>query len=81
MTKRMTEACRRPTHALRFHHAVTSRHYREGIQPTPQTPMFIRSPLIRIVAIPACLVWGLMEFIALQRAHKGQRKLRQHQAR
>jgi len=43
--------------------------------------MFHRSPLIRFVAIPACLVWGLMEFIALQRAHKGQRKLRQHQAR
>ena len=43
--------------------------------------MFIRSPLIRTLAIPACLVWGLMEFIALQRAHRGQRRLRQQQAR
>jgi len=41
-----------------------------------QTPMFFRSTFIRILAIPACLVWGLMEFVALQRAHGLQRKVR-----
>ena len=38
--------------------------------------MFYRTPLIRFVSIPACLVWGLMEFVALQRAQRGKRKLR-----
>jgi hypothetical protein len=38
--------------------------------------MFFRSKLIRLLAIPACLVWGLMEFIALQRAHGAHRRLR-----
>ena len=41
--------------------------------------MFYRTPLIRFVAIPACLVWGLMEFVALQRAQMGKRKLRRLQ--
>jgi hypothetical protein len=38
--------------------------------------MYSRSTVIRLLAIPACLVWGLMEFLALQRAHGAQRKLR-----
>jgi hypothetical protein len=41
--------------------------------------MFFRSTCIRLLAIPACLVWGLVEFIALQRAHAIQRKLREPQ--
>jgi hypothetical protein len=31
---------------------------------------------MRLLAIPACLVWGLVECIALQRAHGARRKLR-----
>jgi hypothetical protein len=38
--------------------------------------MFHKSTLIRALAIPACLVWGVMEFMALQRAHRVNRKLR-----
>lgn len=30
--------------------------------------MFYKAAFIRAVAIPVCLVWGLVEFIALQRA-------------
>jgi hypothetical protein len=41
--------------------------------------MIFRSTCIRLLAIPACLVWGLKEFIALQRAHGLQRKLREPQ--
>jgi hypothetical protein len=32
--------------------------------------MFPRSTVIRALAIPACLVWGLVELLALQRAHR-----------
>jgi hypothetical protein len=32
--------------------------------------MFPRSTVIRVLAIPACLVWGLVELLALQRAHR-----------
>jgi hypothetical protein len=35
--------------------------------------MTLKSALIRTVAIVACLLWGIAEFIALQRA---QRRLR-----
>jgi hypothetical protein len=38
--------------------------------------MFHRSNLIRALAIPACLVWGVMEFLALQRAHVVRHKRR-----
>jgi hypothetical protein len=38
--------------------------------------MFHRSTLIRALAIPACLVWGVTEFLALQRARLANRKLR-----
>jgi hypothetical protein len=38
--------------------------------------MFHKSTLIRALAIPACLVWGVMEFVALQRAHRASRKHR-----
>jgi hypothetical protein len=24
---------------------------------------------VRFIALPACIVWGVLEFIALQRAH------------
>ena len=37
--------------------------------------MFYRSSLIRVLAIPACLLWGVMELLALQRAHRSHRKL------
>jgi hypothetical protein len=30
--------------------------------------MFYKAAFIRAVAIPVCLAWGLVEFIALQRA-------------
>jgi hypothetical protein len=33
-----------------------------------------RSTLIRFLAVPVCLLWGLTEFMALQRAHGRQRK-------
>lgn len=37
--------------------------------------MFHRAALIRAVAIPACLIWGLVELLALQRTrlfgHRG----------
>ena len=39
--------------------------------------MFYRSRLIRALAIPACLLWGVTEWLALQRAHGTRRKLRQ----
>ena len=35
--------------------------------------MFPRSTLIRVLAIPACLVWGVVELLALQRAHRAHR--------
>jgi hypothetical protein len=38
--------------------------------------MFPRSTLIRALFIPACLIWGLHEFMALQRAHLSQRRQR-----
>ena len=39
--------------------------------------MFHKAAFIRAVAIPACLVWGLVEFMALQRARLlGQRGTR-----
>jgi hypothetical protein len=38
--------------------------------------MFFRSSLIRALAIPACLLWGVTEWLALQRAHGAQRKRR-----
>jgi len=38
--------------------------------------MFFRFNFIRVLAIPACLAWGLTEFIALQRAHGPHRRLR-----
>jgi hypothetical protein len=41
--------------------------------------MFFRSTCIRLLAIPACLVWGLVECIALLRAHGLQRKQREPQ--
>lgn len=31
--------------------------------------MFNRSAFYRLLVIPACLAWGVMEFLALQRAH------------
>ena len=40
-----------------------------------QLSMFHRSTLIRALAIPACLVWGVSEFLALQRARLANRKL------
>jgi hypothetical protein len=40
--------------------------------------MLHRSTLIRVLAIPACLVWGVTEFLALQRARLANRKLRAH---
>ena len=30
--------------------------------------MMHKISLIRVVAIPACMVWGVLEFIALQRS-------------
>jgi hypothetical protein len=30
--------------------------------------MFYKASFIRAMAIPVCLVWGLVEFMALQRA-------------
>lgn len=30
--------------------------------------MFYKRAFIRFVAIPTCLVWGVMEFLALQRS-------------
>jgi len=38
--------------------------------------MFFRSTFIRAWAIPACLVWGLAELIALQRARVARQRLR-----
>jgi hypothetical protein len=37
--------------------------------------MFSKSTLIRLIAVPACLVWGLREFFALQRAQGRSRKI------
>jgi hypothetical protein len=31
--------------------------------------MIPKTAFFRFLAVPACLVWGLVEFIALQRAH------------
>ena len=28
-----------------------------------------KATLIRWIALPACLAWGLLEFLALQKAH------------
>jgi len=36
------------------------------------------SSFIRLLAIPACVVWGLKEFFALQRAHWTYRKPSTH---
>lgn len=36
--------------------------------------MFARSHVYRAMAVPACIVWGFVELIALQRA----RRLRNH---
>lgn len=32
-----------------------------------------KAAFFRLVAIPACIVWGIVEFVALQRAHLFQR--------
>jgi hypothetical protein len=37
--------------------------------------MFSNATFIRLVAVPACLVWGVMEFYALQRAQLRARKI------
>ncbi len=37
--------------------------------------MMHRFAFIRALALPACLLWAVMECIALQRAHHRQRKL------
>ena len=37
--------------------------------------MLQRYVFIRAIALPACLLWAVMECIALQRAHRRQRKL------
>jgi hypothetical protein len=37
--------------------------------------MFHKARLIRVLLIPACLVWGVREFVALQRCHLKQRRL------
>jgi hypothetical protein len=37
--------------------------------------MFTKSTLIRFMAVPACVVWGVMELIALQRAQGVVRKI------
>jgi hypothetical protein len=34
--------------------------------------MIPKTAFFRLLAVPACVVWGLVEFIALQRAHVGQ---------
>jgi hypothetical protein len=36
--------------------------------------MIRKSAFFRMIAIPACVVWGLLEFVALQRAHLQQRR-------
>jgi hypothetical protein len=40
------------------------------ITPRPGAPptMLPKLTFIRVLAIPACVVWGVMEFIALQRS-------------
>jgi hypothetical protein len=38
--------------------------------------MFYRSAFFRVLVIPACLAWGLVEFLALQRAHLSLKKLK-----
>ncbi len=38
--------------------------------------MFHRSTLIRLLSVPACLLWGLTEFMALQRAHASRHRQR-----
>jgi hypothetical protein len=40
--------------------------------------MLHRLAFIRAVALPACLIWALMESFALLRAHQRQRKMRAH---
>lgn len=36
--------------------------------------MMHRSTFIRLLAIPACLAWGVLEFLALQRARWQRRR-------
>jgi hypothetical protein len=40
--------------------------------------MFYRSAFFRVLVIPACVVWGLVEFLALQRAHVSMKRLKPH---
>ena len=54
--------------------------HRVGIVTTPlnrrHTTMFHQAHLIRLLAIPACLVWAVAESIALQKARWAQRQAR-----
>ncbi len=45
--------------------------------------MFSTSNFYRTLAVPACLVWAVVEFVALQRARRyhGRRKTLTHSAR
>jgi hypothetical protein len=40
--------------------------------------MFYRTAFFRVLVIPACVVWGLVEFLALQRAHVSMKKIKAH---
>jgi hypothetical protein len=37
--------------------------------------MFSNATFIRLVAVPACVLWGVMEFFALQRAQARVKKI------
>jgi hypothetical protein len=39
------------------------------------THMFSNATFIRLVAVPACVVWGLREFFALHRAQGRAKKI------
>ena len=45
----------------------------DPIHPHKGTTMLHRNTFIRWIALPACIVWGVVEFVALQRAHTFQR--------
>lgn len=59
-----------------FHIVVTHAHYAVAISAPNAIAMIYRTHLLRAFAILACVSWGVMEFIALQRAHVANRKLR-----
>ena len=53
------------------HETVTHKRYLAWrTLPTHQAfhPMMHNTAFFRVMAIPACLVWGVLEFVALQRA-------------